>query len=156
MRGRGRGEKAFTLVEIMIVVAIIATLAALSIPSMLRARMQANEGTAVTSCKLIAGSCQTYYNQVSPHTYPSTLSGLTSPTSDPPYIDSSLAGATSAAAARQGYYYTYVLVDAEHFTLNATPASLGRTGSRYFFVDETAIIRANPSQAAGPSDPPVQ
>ena len=149
-------RRAFTLVEIMIVVAIIALLAAVSVPSMLRSRMNANEAAAVASCRLVSNSCQNYYNQVSPHTYPSDLASLTSPAVDPPYIDSALAGATSAASAKQGYFYTFVLVDAERFTLNASPAIVGRTGVRYFFVDETGIIRADSSGAATASSTPVE
>lgn len=146
MKARG-----FTLVEIMIVVAIIAALAVLAVPSMLRSRMNANETTAIAGSRAVVTGSQNFYAAANPHTYPSTLSALTSPASDPPYIDSVLASGT-----RQGYTYTYVLVDSEHFTLNTNPVSPGRTGGRYFFADETGVIRANATRPASATDPPVE
>ena len=73
------------------------------------------------------------------------------PVSDPPYIDSVLATGT-----KQGYNFTYELVDSESFTVNAAPVSSGKTGSRYFFSDESGTIRANATGPAGPDDAIVQ
>ena len=144
-------RKGFTLVEIMIVVAIITTLAVLAISSMLRARMNANEMAAIAGSRSITTGSQNYYANSLPHTYAPSLASLTSPTSNPPYIDGVLANGT-----RQGYLYTYELVDPEHFTLNADPESPGRTGSRHFFVDETGVMRANAQAKASVGDTPVE
>ncbi|NQV04581.1 MAG: hypothetical protein HQ532_03690, partial [Candidatus Omnitrophica bacterium] len=76
---------------------------------------------------------------------------LVSPVSDPPYIDSVLASGT-----KQGYNFTYALVDSESFTFNAAPVSPGKTGSRYFFADEGGAIKANATGQAGPDDAAVQ
>ena len=156
MRRRRRREGAFTLVEIIIVLAIIALLAALALPPTLRARLFANEAMAVNSCRIIAASSQAYNAAAIPHSYPGNLSDLASPTSNPPYIDSVLVGATSTAASKQGYYYTYVLIDSEHFTLNADPVTPNVTGTRYFFADESGVVRVNPSAPAAPTDSPVE
>jgi len=144
-------KSGFTLVEIMIAVAIVMTLATLAISSVLRARHSANEIAAIASCRTVTGACQSFYANAFPHTYPSSLSDLVSPNSDPPYIDSVLATGT-----KQGYSFTYALVDTESFTLNAAPTSIGKTGTRRFFADETNIIRANSTGAAGPTDPVVE
>lgn len=144
-------KKGFTLVEIMIVVAIVATLLVISFSSMLRARLNANETTAIAGCRAISTSGQNYYASSNPHTYPPDLSALTAPAANPPYIDSILASGT-----RQGYAFTYSLVDTEHFNLNVNPVSVGRTGNRYFFVNETGVIRANMSQPASATDPAVE
>jgi len=141
----------FTLIEIMIVLAIVMILATLVISSVLRARHNANEIAAVASCKTIAIACQNYYANILPHTYPSGLSDLIAPQSDPPYIDTVL-----AAGAKQGYNFTYSLVSNESFTLNADPAVSGKTGTRHFFVDETGIIRANSKSQASIGDPAVE
>ncbi|MBI4437206.1 MAG: type II secretion system protein [Candidatus Omnitrophica bacterium] len=144
-------SKGFTLIEIMIVVAIIATLATLAVSSMLRSRLNANEVTAIAGCRSIATGSQNYYVNITPHAYPSALTDLTSPASNPAYIDTVLASGT-----RQGYAYAYQLVDSEHFTVRANPTSPGRTGNRYFFVDETGVLRANSTQQATVTDPPVE
>ena len=140
----------FTLVEIMIVVAIIATLATLSISSILRSRHNANEVAAVAACRTIVTAAQNYYSNSYPHEYPSTLLDLGSPASTPPYIDDVLSSGT-----KQGYTFTYALIDAESFTLNADPTVSGRTGTRHFFADEMGVVKANTVQSAGSGDPAV-
>lgn len=141
----------FTLIEIIIVVAILMTLATLAISSVLRARHNTNEMAAVASCRTSVTACQNFYAASYPHVYPSELLDLVLPVSNPPYIDSILASGT-----KQGYNFTYALVDSESFTFNAAPVSPGKTGSRYFFADESGIIRANATGPAGPDDPIVQ
>ncbi len=141
----------FTLIEIMIVVAILMTLATMAISGVLRARHNANEMAAVASCRTIMTAAQSFYANSSPHAYPGDLSDLASPVSVPSYIDNVLASGT-----KQGYNFTYVRVNAETFTLNAEPVAAGKTGSRNFYTDETSIIRANATSQAGPSDPVVE
>lgn len=145
------GKKAFTLVEIMVVVSIIALLAGLSISMMLRNRVNANEVVAITSCKTIESACQSYYANVLPHRYPDSLQTLgTSGPSGPSYIDSALASGSKA-----GYLYVYQLTTQVSFTLNANPQVPGRTGDRYFYCDETGRITASKTGPAGPGDPGV-
>ena len=164
MRGLGKepvrrvegGQSAFTLVEILIVAAIVATLATLAIPFYLRSRVTANETMAINSCRIIVASSQAYYASATPHTYPGTLAELAPPIANPPYIDALLGAATSTSSSKQGYYYLYERVSSQTYTLNAAPVTPSVTGSRYFYTDESGVIRVNPSGAAGPSDPPVE
>jgi len=144
-------KKAFTLIEIMVVVAIVAMLAALSISMMLRNRVTTNEIVAITSCKTIVSACQSYFASTIPHSYPPTLAtlGVAGP-SGPSYIDTSLAFGVKA-----GYTYTYSPISPVSFTLNADPQFPGRTGVRYFYTDETGRITAREGGAAGPGDASV-
>lgn len=144
-------RRGFTLIEIMIVVAIVMTLATIAISSVLRARHNANEMAAVASCRTIVSAAQNFYANSYPHAYPSGLTDLVLPLSNPPYIDNVLASGT-----RQGYTFTYGRIDTESFTLNADPTVSGKTGTRHFFVDESGVIRANAAAQAGPNDPVVQ
>jgi type II secretory pathway pseudopilin PulG len=144
-------KKAFTLVEIMVVLAIIMTLAILALPNFLRSRMNANEIAAITSVRNIANACQVFYATSNRNTYPSSLQDLAPPTSNPPYIDDVL-----ASGSKQGYDFEYNKLNDEHFTLNANPQSPGRTGVRYFYTDETSLIRQNESGPASALDPPAQ
>ena len=144
------GRFGFTLVEIMVVVGVILIVLTLALPPMLRSRMHANEVSAISHCRLISNACQAYYSNVIQHTYPSGLDDLIVPILDPPYIDSIL-----ASGEKQGYNFTYDLVNEDSFTLRANPRNVGRTGNRYFYVDETGVIRNAEGGEAGPDDDPV-
>ena len=142
---RLRKMAGFTLVEIMIVVAIISLLAAIAIPNLLRARHNANEAASIGALRTISTACESFRSAQTPPTYPANLAALSGAV--PPYIDAGLAGATAAATARQGDFYTYARVNANQFTCTASPAVTGTTGTRIFFVDESGVIRLN--NAAG-------
>jgi len=142
----------FTLVEIMIVIAIIVILAAASIPIFLASRINASEASAIVSCRTIQSACQSYYMNITPHTYPSALEDLINPNSNPPYVDTVLA----VNKQKQGYSFEYVFNNSESFCVYADPITPGRTGNRYFFVDETGVTRARTGGRAGPADTPVE
>lgn len=145
---KDKGRIGFTIVELMVVAAIIAILVVVGIPNILRSRMASNEAAAMVSLKTISSALELYYNNN--NTYPQGFSDLIEPQSDPPYIDFVL-----ASGEKQGYQFIYVLQDAVHFTVNANPVSYGITGSRFFYIDETGLMRSNQSQEAGPDDPIV-
>lgn len=138
----------FTLIELMVVAAIIAILAAVGIPNILRSRMASNEAAAMVGLKTISSASELYYNNN--NTYPQGLSDLAEPQANPPYIDAAL-----ASGEKQGYKFVYASQDAQHFAANANPVSYGITGARFFYIDEAGVMRSNPSQEAGPDDPVV-
>jgi len=130
----------FTLVEIMIVVAVISLLAAISIPVFLRARIQANETSAIGSLRTISTACVSFRSIQNPLAYPNNLNELS--TATPPYIDQILGSGT-----KEGYNFTYTFVGTDQYTITATPVTLNVTGIRTFFMDESGVIRVN--NAAG-------
>ena len=136
----------FTLIEVMIVVAIVIILVTVAIPTLLRLRVTANEMAALASLRAINNGCQLYH--INNLTYPSSLSDLVSPTSNPPYIDSTL-----ATGEKQGYEFLYQLIDNSHFTVNANPLYTGLLKGKYFYMDEAGIVHVNPASQAGPDDP---
>ena len=138
-------NKGFTLVEIMIVVAIIVLLAAIAIPNLLRARHNANESASIAALRTISTACESFRAAQTPTTYPANLAALSGAV--PPYIDTALGGATGAATAKQGYFYTYARTNANQYTCTASPATSGVTGTRIFFVNETGVLRL--TNAAG-------
>ncbi|MBN2096906.1 MAG: prepilin-type N-terminal cleavage/methylation domain-containing protein [Candidatus Omnitrophica bacterium] len=153
-------RRAFTLVEIMIVVTIIAILSGLVIPQMLRSRMSANEAAAIAALRTISNACLSYYSDVIPHAFPETnnLVALAVPNSNPAYIDAVLANADAPNRAKQGYYFSYVSADSEHFSLVGWPADFGRSGGRNFFVNQAGTITYNSIEDQVPTedDLPIQ
>lgn len=127
------GKRGFTLVEIMIVVAIIALLAAIAIPNLLRARHNANEAAAVASLRTLSTAEESYRAAQNPLIY-GTMAQLGAAT--PAYID-----ATLAAGAKQGYNFTMTAgPTANVYTITAVPQVVGQTGTRTFSVDQTGVV----------------
>lgn len=144
-----RKAAGFTLVEIAVVVGIIALLAAFSIPNLIRNRLNVAEMVAIGSCQTLAKACQSFYTRAMPHSYPDSLATLAA--GDPAYIDPVL-----GSGQKQGYQFVYTFQDAEHFQIAAQPVTPGRSGNRYFFLDESGVIRVNQMGPAGPADIPVE
>lgn len=136
-------RKGFTLVEIMIVVSLVVILVMLAAPGILRSRLIANEGTAIANLKAINNACQLYH--MNNDQYPNSLISLSEAT--PPYLDSVL-----ASGEKQSYGFAYAIVSNDSFTVNANPLSTGLLKGRYFYLDESGVIRAKSGSAAGADD----
>ncbi len=159
-KGRAMG---FSLIELLIVVAIILIIAAIAIPNLLKAKMSANEATAVASVHAI-NTAEIEYTAMFPTIgFSAALSDLgpagggACPNTAVAtcYIDAVLASGT-----KSGYQFTYVqdasTTPSNGYTLNVDPLSPGVTGQRHFYSDQTSIIRYNQSATAGPGDPALQ
>ena len=162
-RSRHSGPSGFSLIELLIVVAIILIIAAIAIPSLLRARMSANEASAVSSIHAINTAEVSYASAYPTIGYSASLSDL-GPGAGPVcpgiptaacYIDSTL-----ASTIKSGYQFTYVqdttTTPSSAYTLNVDPLARGTTGQRSFYSNQVNVTRYNQSALAGPGDPPLQ
>src|SRR3989338_4798948 len=146
-----RLERGFTLVEIMIVVAIIALLASIAIPNVLRGRATANETAAIGNLRALLSSLE-MYRSVN-NAYPANWSSMQQAT--PPFYPMPFSTTTSnIGQVVQGYTYAYTAgATGATYTMTATPGA--NTGSRGFFTNESGLTRhclASTSSTADAND----
>jgi prepilin-type N-terminal cleavage/methylation domain-containing protein len=160
---RMRRQRGFSLVELLIVVAIILIICAIAIPNMFRAKINANESSAVGSLRAIGTGEVTYAASYPTVGFSLNLASLggsscTSPSSTAAcIIDNTLATATSTSASKSGYYFTYAPNSTIGYTANADPAYWNQSGTKHFYTDATAVIHFNSAnQIASASDPTIQ
>lgn len=156
-----RDAKGFSLIELLIVVAIILIIAAIAIPNLLRSRIAANQASAIGSIRII-NTAEVTYSSSFGRGFTSTLLELGPPASGP--VTSSAAGlidSVLAGGAKSGYAFTYspALQDAggryNGYNLNGNPITPGQTGSAYYFTDQTHVIRGSMTGTASASSSPV-
>jgi prepilin-type N-terminal cleavage/methylation domain-containing protein len=128
--------RGFTLIELMIVVAIIAIIAAIAVPNMLRARIQTNEASAVQGLRSIVSAETTFHAQR--ERYSIVMTELT--TATPPFLNGDW------TAAKNGYQFT-MGGTTDNYNVNANPLVFGVQGTRGFFCDASGVIRS----AIGPA-----
>lgn len=143
----------FTLIELMIVVAIIAIIAAIAIPNLLRSQMSANEASAIGSLRTIVTAETQFISSGSKLTNDVPQYGALNSlfTAVPPFIDSVL-GADTATPTKSGYSFDFTIgtsTAAPSFSCNAN-ASTARSGSRNFFIDNSGVLTWEPYSG----DPP--
>jgi type IV pilus assembly protein PilA len=148
-------EKGFSLIELLVVVAIILIIASIAIPNLMRSKMATNEASAVSSLRTLNTASVTYSTNYG--VYPAALASLgpmvgTSPSSaTADLIDSVLAGGIKA-----GYTISYTPGASNgSYSITAAPTTPGVTGQRYFYTDQSGVIRADPTSPATSASSPL-
>ena len=148
-----KAERGFTLIEIMIVVAIIALLAAIAIPNVLRGRTSANESAAIGNVRALISSVEMFrsVNLAYPDAWVGDMYGACpggAGAPDPDFGPSPFCVDILAGAAVQGYTYNYDALPAAcvgaactQYRILVTPVNTGRTGTRSFYADDSGTIR---------------
>jgi prepilin-type N-terminal cleavage/methylation domain-containing protein len=161
-QNRSGQHSGFSLIELLIVVAIILIIAAIAIPNLLRSRISANEASAISSMRTITTVNHTYNSTYGVGFAPS-LAALGPPAGGgaPSAAAADLIDSNFASGTKSGYTFTYTPAPPAGgiiyaYTLNADPITPGTTGQRYFFTDQSGVIRFSTTGKATVNDTPIQ
>jgi len=144
-------QKGFSLIELLLVVAIILIISAIAVPNFLRSRMRANEASAVASLRAINTAAVTYSITYPDLNFPASLTAMggaipcTASSAGACLIDEVLASGT-----KSGYTFVWTgdgLVPSVTFTLTGTPQLAGSSGQNMYCTDQSGVIRFDASGA---------
>jgi type IV pilus assembly protein PilA len=160
--GSGRPDQGFSLIELLIVVAIILIIAAIAIPNLLNARMAANEAAAAQTVRTITTAAMAYSSTYQ-NGFPPSLGALGGPAGGPATCDLAILMdpvITSAPHQKSGYAFAYTPVGApvtpppscsaagtNSYLVTATPTNRTITGLRSFCSDEPGTIHVDTNGA---------
>jgi prepilin-type N-terminal cleavage/methylation domain-containing protein len=169
-----KNSRGFSLIELLIVVAIILIIAAIAIPNLLRSRIAANQASAVGSLRTLNTAEVTYATTYNTG-YSATLGCLGPPAANGTptaayagLVDEVLSGIVTPGSntatlisTKSGYTFTYTPdpnpTNGRYnvYSISATPVSVGTTGTNYYYTDQSGVIRQNSTTVAGSTDSPL-
>jgi len=150
-----RRQFGFSLIELLIVIAIILIILAVAMPRLSKSRMYAQEMAAIQAIRTIHTAQTQYYSTYGK--YAESLAALGPPTSGAPGpAASDLIQEDLAGGEKQGYKFTLTAMPGGYI-INASPVAFGTSGSRTFYSDQNMTVRQNFGQEpATPTSPPFK
>ena len=158
MRKLKNRQNGFSLIELLIVVAIILIIAAIAIPNLTHSKMAANETSAVGSLRALTTAALTYSTVYGG--YPKSLTAL-GPAATATSASADLIDSVLASGNKSGYAFTFTAgaLDASgnclSYSISADPVARGTTGQRSFYTDQSGVIRADAAGTASSASTPI-
>jgi type IV pilus assembly protein PilA len=155
-----RSQAGFSLIELLVVVAVILIIAAIAIPNYISSKMRANESSAAQNIRNITTS-ELIYSTTYGIGFSVALSDLQENNSITDQTHAGLIDQVLASGTKSGYTYVYtvltydILGNPSTYSLTAAPKSPGSSGQKYFYSDQSSVIRYNFLAPAGPNDTPI-
>lgn len=160
MAKRKPSAEGFSLIELLLVVAVILIIVAIAIPNFIRSKMRANEAAAAQNLRTIT-TANVIYSTTYSIGYSQNLTNLAGSGGTVSQTSAELIDTILAGGNKNGYTYQYAVLTTDSFgnptgySVNADPISQNYTGTRHFYADQTGVIRENDSAPAGATDNPI-
>jgi prepilin-type N-terminal cleavage/methylation domain-containing protein len=157
---RTRKAAGFSLIELLLVVAVILIIAAIAIPNYIHSKERANEAGAVQNLRTIT-TAETVYTTTYSIGYSTSLTQLGGTSVSVDQNNAGLIDSVLATGTKAGYSFTYSVVatdqsgDVTAFSVNADPVIPGQSGDQHYRTDQSNIITHNVTQSATASDPSI-
>ena len=143
-----RWQKGFSLIELLIVVALIGVIASIAVPSYISSRRGARESAAISNMRTLISAEGAFLSTTGGYTQYASLSQLSSLS----LIESTF---VNNSGVKDGYLFVLTQPDITSYNITAAPQTADAAQMRYFYADQSGVIRQNTGAAATATSVPV-